>query len=192
MDLTGAYECRSINLMPIFAFSHYAVMGHRNPLWDITEIIYQVDCLDVSKMTDAKTGEDYLGAIACGRIVSEPGFPERNFDVGEYGCMAFQERTTSPEQMQSSFIGPCQYFQLGECQWAPADVFPWGLDPPTGPCRTEEDCPFLCADAGAAKAKNLCHAFGGVDWWSTRNFLGIDLFKSQQQTNLLEIYDASA
>ena len=94
-------------------------MGHRNPLWDITEIIYQVDCLDVSKMTDAKTGEEYLGAIACGRIVSEPGFPERNFDVGEYGCMAFQERTTSPEQMQSSFIGPCQYIQLGECQCAP-------------------------------------------------------------------------
>jgi hypothetical protein len=37
-------------------------------------------------------------------------------------------------------------------------------DPSVGwtPCRTEEDCPFLCGDAGYEKAKDLCYAFGGI------------------------------
>ena len=37
-------------------------------------------------------------------------------------------------------------------------------DPSVGwiPCRTEQDCPYLCGDAGYEKAKDLCYKFGGI------------------------------
>ena len=165
-------------------------MKHRKPLWDITELIFQVDCLNVTTAIHSETEEEYLVAVTCGRVTSEPAFPERNVDVGEYACMAFQEKAGKRNQMESSYLVPCQYIQLGECGCAPDDVYTWGLDPPMGPCRTTEDCPFLCSDTGPAKSKNLCHAFGGPDWWTGDNFMGLDVFVNHQKTNHLAIYSA--
>jgi hypothetical protein len=143
-------------------------------------------------MVNPVTNGTYLGAIACGRFISEPAAPERNLGVGEYGCMAFQEQTTHSNQSHASYLIPCQYIQLAECGCAPHDVHLWGLDPPSHACRTKDDCPFLCADAGAAKVKELCHAFGGVDWWSTRNVFGQDLFVNNHHKITLDIFEADA
>ena len=49
---------------------------------------------------------------------------------------------------------------------------PWDLDPPTHPCRDEEDCHILCHDVPDA---DPCAGFG-LAWFEGDNFLNLTAF----------------
>lgn len=132
------------------------------PLYVLQTNAGGLNCLNTGTAV-ADSGEEYKWAITCGPMVSE-GLDHLNFGPGEYLCGAWREG--HPSKITRSFQLPCQYIQLGECGCAPLDVFNFDLDPPENPCRTEEDCPFLCSDAGTEKASQLCYAFpGDIKWW---------------------------
>jgi len=63
----------------------------------------------------------------------------------------------------NAFGGPHFVSQQG-C--APDDVFTFGLENPTGPCKTKDDCQILCSDV-PEELPNLCDSFpgNGVEWW---------------------------
>ena len=143
-------------------------------------ITYSANCLDYGKETVEETGEEYNWAIACGPRENE-GPEERNMARGEYVCWAFKDGIDFAFNVTRSDSIPCQFIQMGECGCAPPDVYDFWLDPPNPdlgwtPCTTEDDCPWLCADAGEENAKNACHAFGGIDWWNGQNFVGHTAF----------------
>lgn len=129
-------------------------------------------------------GTEYRWAIVCG-FVETGGHTEDNNAPGEYTCMAF--RQGQGINITRSFGVPCQFIQLNECGCAPSDVFSFGVDPPDPdvgwtPCLTEDDCPYLCADAGKENAKNLCHKFDGIDWFEGANFMNWSLFQPSDDT----------
>ena len=157
------------------------------PLWRINERIYQVDCLNVDMALDPQRGETYKWAIACG-AVSALSIPDQSLALGEYGCAAFRESSASFGSANLSFFLPCHRIQLSECGCAPSYVYSWGLPDPTNVCATENDCPFLCSDAGMEKVKNLCHVFPGIHWWEGDNFMNMDLFDNKFEASVLEIY----
>jgi len=114
--------------------------------------------------------------------------------LGEYVCDAYRQGAgfnAIDDGGLASIIFPCHYIQLGECGCAPDDVVLFGLDPPNKPCYNETDCKYLCNEAGE-KARNLCHAFGGVGWFEGDNFLGYDAFltvrEDGRETGEVEIY----
>lgn len=118
----------------------------------------------------------YDWAIACWRVVAG-GKEKQNLGNGEFQCDAYRQGAgILPESQSMSFTVPCQYIQLGECGCAPSDVHTFGLDAPTKPCQTHDDCPFLCSDAPSSDFQSLCEAFEGIKWWEGQNFMGMDLF----------------
>ena len=102
------------------------------------------------------------------------GKENENRAVGEHEC--FAKRKGDGIKDFSSLYLPCQYLQLGECGCAPLDVHPFGLDPPTKPCKTENDCRILCSDFPYEEPQNLCKSFGGIEYWEGQNFANTSLF----------------
>ena len=77
---------------------------------------------------------------------------------------------------------------MNECGCAPPDVFSFGVEPPDPdlgwtPCLTEDDCPWLCSDAGVDKAKDLCYAFDGIAWFEGSNPVQFDMFQNSEGFN---------
>lgn len=141
-------------------------------LYRLKEMKTSVDCLATGTKKNVD-GEEYKWAIACGPV-EQGGSTELNMAEGEYRCKAF--RQGAGIEINSSPGMPCQWLQINECGCAPTDVFSFGVEPPDPevgwtPCLTEDDCRFLCADAGQEKVKNLCHAFDGIEWWEGDNFM---------------------
>lgn len=152
-------------------------------IYTLREFVVDIDCLDVGETFDKTDGVSFRWAVICGAVVSGAQ-PNRNYGIGEYACIAFDGH----HQRIASFL-PCQFIQLGECKCAPEDVVLYGLDPPKEACATEEDCPFLCGDAGKDKVVSLCRAFGGLDWWYGNNFVDWDLFDAEGRVaSQFEIY----
>ena len=134
-------------------------------------------CADYGTFT-TKEGGSCDWVVYCVKII-HGGHEESNFAPGEYYCQAL--RQGDPVQnLTLSHTVPCQYIQLGECGCGPADMHPFGLDPPTKPCETAKDCKFLCSDAPMADPQDLCNAFG-IGWWEGDNFLGVDTFMDPWQ-----------
>ena len=135
-------------------------------LYTLYQEVSRINCL-----ATGWKGDDYKWAIVCGPN-EMGGSTELNMGPGEYSCGAFRQgpKITNEGLVYHSAGVPCQWMQLTECGCAPGDVFSFGVEPPNldlgwQPCLTEEDCRFLCADAGEEKAKNLCYSFGGIEWW---------------------------
>jgi hypothetical protein len=134
-------------------------------MYTVTDFATTWNCLD-SGRDYLEDGREYKWAITCGPV-ERGGSEESNIGIGEYMCLAFREGVGFDFNATYSAGFPCQWIQINECGCAPEDVYDFGVEPPDPsvgwtPCRTEEDCPFLCGDAGYEKAKDLCYAFGGI------------------------------
>ena len=125
----------------------------------------------------------YKWAIGCG-VVLRGGNELHNLAAGEYFCAA--ARIGDGITKTVSQIVPCQIIQLMECGCAPDDVQTLGLPlpPPDKPCKTKQDCPYLCGDAGEEEAKSLCDAFPGIEWWEGENPLYEPFFTKPEDTFL--------
>ena len=120
----------------------------------------------------------YKWVIGCGYIV-RGGSEWANLAPGEYACVAVRSGEGITKTLSQPV--PCQLIQLGECGCAPADMNTFGLPLPDEPCRTKEDCPYLCGDAGVEQAETLCEAFPGIEWWEGENPLYQDLFTDPEE-----------
>ena len=143
-------------------------------LYQYRSASFDINCLRTGVATGFNDEDDtvpriYKWAIVCGYNV-RGGNEWQNYAPGEYVCIAV--RTGNGITKTLSLSVPCQIIQLGECGCAPGDVHTLGLPPPTAPCKTKQDCPYLCGDAGLEEAKTLCEAFPGIEWWEGKNPLG--------------------
>ena len=128
----------------------------------------------------------YKWAIGCG-VVRRGGDEMQNMATGEYWCIAFRSGDGITKTM--SQLLPCQIIQLMECGCAPDDVHTLGLplSSPDKPCKTKEDCPYLCGDSGEEESKTLCDAFPGIKWWEGENPMYENLF-TKPEDNFLFVY----
>ena len=117
---------------------------------------------------DDNTTRIYKWAISCAANVLG-GNEWQNFAPGEIICVALRSGDGITKTVTQPL--PCQLIQLGECGCAPDDMHTLGLPLPSpdGPCKTIEDCPYMCGDAGEDEAKTLCEAFPGIEWWEGEN-----------------------
>ncbi|KAL3936603.1 MAG: hypothetical protein SGARI_002484, partial [Bacillariaceae sp.] len=162
---TSRSDCRSIT----------CVECEKGPngeeIYSVIDFSLSWNCLDVGR-DYTEDGLEYKWAIACGPV-ERGGSEESNVGIGEYSCMAFREGVGFEFNSTFSYLLPCQWIQINECGCAPEDVFDFGVEPPDPsvgwtPCLTEDECPFLCGDAGFDNAKDLCLKFGGIgkgSWW---------------------------
>ena len=128
----------------------------------------------------------YKWAFGCG-VVTRGGDEWQNAGTDEYVCAA--ARIGDGITKTVSQIVPCQIIQLAECGCAPNDVHTLGLPllRPDKPCKTKEDCAYLCGDAGEEQAKSLCDAFPGIKWWEGENQL-YEHFFTEPENNFLFLY----
>ena len=117
----------------------------------------------------------YNWSIGCAVNV-RGGNELENYGPGEYICMAVRSGDGITKTVSQPI--PCQLIQLAKCGCAPDDVHTLGLPVPgpNKPCKTKEDCPYLCSDAGEEEAKMLCEAFPGIQWWEGDNTLYQNFF----------------
>jgi hypothetical protein len=133
---------------------------------------YAIDCLEAGTAVRPENGQMYKWAIFCGPVITGP-VVEENRDLGEYQCGAFRVGANYSDDdgggLQTG-VPPCQFIALAECGCGPSGMHTFGLPDPTGPCRAEGDCPYLCEDAGPQYARNLCRSFpGNITWWEGQN-----------------------
>ena len=122
---------------------------------------------------DDNLERSYKWAIICGYIV-HGGSEWLNMAPGEYACVAAR----SGNGITNTLTLPvaCQNIQLRECGCAPANTHTYGLPPPEHQCKTAQDCPYLCGDAGEEQAKTLCEAFPGIESFEGENPTNQSLF----------------
>ena len=153
-------------------------------LYNLQQVTQTIDCLAYGSKTTEEEGE-YNWAVICGPVESG-GVEAENRANGEYQCYALRAGPLITERISAKV--PCQFFQMVECGCAPPDVHPFGNEPPDAdagwlPCKTTDDCPILCSDAGVEKARTACHAFAkfddvesGIDYWEGQNWANFDFF----------------
>ena len=158
-------------------------------LWYIHGISNKVDCIATGTKINEADGMKYDWAILCGPVEESDYGEMSNSAPGEYTCIAFRKGKNifSEDVGVISLSIPCQYVQLLECGCGPLDVHPWDLTPPTHPC-SPGDCRFLCSDAGEEYASQLCHAFGGIDWFEGYNKMNYSLFLADDNPEIFDIY----
>lgn len=176
-------DCRSISCMEC------ETGADGEPFYTLQSFQATIDCL----ATGTKIAQDnttYKWAVYCGQVETG-GSVESNLGVGEYICGAFRDGPGF--NITRSWLQPCQWLQVTECGCAPVDVYSFGVDPPDlevgwTPCLTEADCPFLCADAGPEKVKNLCHAFNGIDWWEDNGLFDVSGENFNESVTKITLY----
>ena len=132
---------------------------------------FNINCLRTGVATGFNDKNDsitriYKWAIVCGFNV-RGGNHLQNYGPGEYICIALRSGNGITKTV--SIPVPCQLIQYGECGCGPEDMHTLGLPPPIAPCRTTQDCRYLCGDAGEEQAKKLCEVFPGIEWWEGEN-----------------------
>ena len=155
-------------------------------IYQYTSISYNLNCLRTGVAIGFNDKDDqiervYKWAIGCGYIV-HGGSEWANLAPGEYACIAVRSGEGITKTI-SQYV-PCQFIQLGECGCGPEDMHTYGFPLPNETCRTKEDCPYLCGDAGEEEAKTLCEAFPGIEWWEGENPLYQDLFTDPDEEYL--------
>jgi hypothetical protein len=139
----------------------------------LNDFAFSIDCLEVGTAIRPENGQTYQWAIVCGPVITGPKV-EENRDYGEYQCASLRSGANYSHS-NGGVIGstlPCQFIALAECGCGPDDIYTFGLPAPTGPCLPDGDCAFLCEDASAIHARNLCRAFpGNISWWEGTNVL---------------------
>lgn len=155
-----------------------------NDLFVMHTLYNDIHCIDYGTALSEDTGEQYDWIIFCWEVVSG-GIEDANYGDGEYFCLS--ARSGADKGKASSNGLPCQFIQLGECGCAPPDVYPFGLDPPTKSCQTQDDCPFLCSDVPDSDPQLLCEAFGGIRWFEGENFAGESLFHNPFDDKVFEL-----
>jgi len=159
-------------------------------------IEYEVDCLNTGYGTNKNDGAKYAWAIMCMKCV-QGCVESQNTGRGEYDCVGLRRllpgEVSEEIPSDSYWVVPCQLIQLGECGCAPPDVIDFGLGTPEKACRTTDDCPILCDDAGPDAAKNICNAFpGNIAWWEGTNFAERNMFNDsndpEQATSNFDIH----
>jgi hypothetical protein len=161
-------------------------------VYNLTDHVDKIDCLEVGTAVRPENGERYKWAIYCGPVIIGP-IVRQNRDLGEYQCQAARSGASfSLENGGSVALGiPCQFIALAECGCGPSDMYTFGLPDPTGPCLPGGGCPFLCEDAGTAYAQNLCRSFpGNISWWEGQNAFNRSQFNelTSAPKNELDIY----
>ena len=142
------------------------------------DALFNMNCLRTGVATGYNDQDDnvrriYKWAIICGFNV-HGGNEQQNFAPDEYVCHA--ARIGNGVTKTVSQLVPCQIIQLLECGCAPDDIHTFGFPPPDKPCKTRQDCLYLCGDAGEEEAKTLCEVFPGIEWWEGENPLRQPLF----------------
>ena len=140
-------------------------------LYRFRDAVFDLNCLRTGLATGFNDNDDsivrrYKWAIYCGFNI-HGGSEWQNYAPGEYACFAVRVGGG----IRKTLFQPlnCQLIQLLECGCGPDTMHTFGNPPPEKPCKTKQDCPFLCGDAGEEEAKKLCEVFPGIEWWEGEN-----------------------